>query len=143
MLVALLAIGIGLISFPILLILNIQVMNSVHLAIVWCGLALISSSFEETFWPRFLLDETAHLPKAFGVIYSTILLTQEYQIQVNYCQNWLLKDRLFKLGKYNEALKLLKKVDSLKPGYNHTLFLQIQEVRKKWLVNNSDERPSW
>ena len=37
---------------------------------------------------------------------------------------------LFKLGKYEEALKLLEKSDSLKPLYNHELYLHIQEVKK-------------
>jgi TolB-like protein len=37
---------------------------------------------------------------------------------------------LFKLGKYEEALKLLEKSDSLKPIYNHELYLHIQEVKK-------------
>ena len=72
---AILAIGIGIISFPMLLISNIHVMRSVILVIVWLVFALINSPLEEAFWRGFLLDETAHLPKVYGVIYSSILFT--------------------------------------------------------------------
>jgi membrane protease YdiL (CAAX protease family) len=72
---ALLAVGIGLLSFPMLLIPNIHVMHSVPLVIAWCGFAVINSSFEEAYWRGFLLDGTAHLPRAYGVIYSTVLFT--------------------------------------------------------------------
>jgi hypothetical protein len=37
---------------------------------------------------------------------------------------------LKKKGKYEEALKLLEKGDSLKPIYNHELFPHLQEARK-------------
>ncbi len=37
---------------------------------------------------------------------------------------------LFKLGKYEEALKCLEKSDSLQPIYNYQLYLHIQEVQK-------------
>jgi tetratricopeptide (TPR) repeat protein len=37
---------------------------------------------------------------------------------------------LFKLGKYQEALKILEKSDSLKPVYNHAIFLHIQAAKK-------------
>jgi tetratricopeptide (TPR) repeat protein len=37
---------------------------------------------------------------------------------------------LFKLGRYQEALKILEKSDSLKPVYNHAIFLHIQVVKK-------------
>ena len=72
---AILAIGIGIISFPMLLIPNIHVMHSVILVIAWFVFALINAPLEETFWRGFLLDETAHLPRVYGVIYSSILFT--------------------------------------------------------------------
>jgi tetratricopeptide (TPR) repeat protein len=37
---------------------------------------------------------------------------------------------LYKKGNYEEALKLLEKGDSLKPIYDHTLYLHIEEVKK-------------
>ena len=70
---AILAIGIGVISFPMLLIPNINVMHSILLVIGWCGFAFINAPIEEAFWRGFLLDETAHLPRIYGVVYSSIL----------------------------------------------------------------------
>lgn len=70
---AILAIGIGIISFPMLLIPNIHVMHSVLLVIAWFFFALINAPLEEAFWRGFLLDETAYLPRSFGVMYSSIL----------------------------------------------------------------------
>jgi uncharacterized protein len=71
----LLAIGIGFISFPTLLFPNIHVMNSVLLVFGWCCFAIINSPFEEAYWRGFLLDGTAQYPRAYGVIYSTVLFT--------------------------------------------------------------------
>jgi membrane protease YdiL (CAAX protease family) len=70
-----LAVGIGLISFPTLLLPNIHVMNSVILVFAWLCFALINAPLEEAYWRGFLLDGTAEFPRAFGVIYSTILFT--------------------------------------------------------------------
>jgi uncharacterized protein len=70
---ALMGIGFGLISFTVQLIPNIHVMNSVPLIIAWCGFALINSPLEEAFWRGLLLDETVHLPRIYGVAYSSIL----------------------------------------------------------------------
>jgi membrane protease YdiL (CAAX protease family) len=78
----LLAIGIGLISFPVLLIPNINVLNSVTLVFIWCCFAVINSAFEETYWRGFLLDETTHFPRAFGVTYSTVLFTLIHPINL-------------------------------------------------------------
>lgn len=70
---AILAIGIGIIPFPMLLIPNIHVMHSVMLVIAWLVFALINSPLEEAFWRGFLLDEMAHLPRIYGIIYSSVL----------------------------------------------------------------------
>jgi len=72
---AILAIGIGIISFPMLLIPNIHMMHSVMLVITWFVFAIINSPLEEAFWRGFLLDETAHFPRVYGVIYSSFLFT--------------------------------------------------------------------
>jgi tetratricopeptide (TPR) repeat protein len=37
---------------------------------------------------------------------------------------------LFKQGKYEEALKILEKSDSLKPIHDHKLYLHLEEVKK-------------
>jgi hypothetical protein len=50
-------------------------MNSALLVFGWFCFAIINSAFEEAYWRGFLLDATAHFPRAYGVIYSTILFT--------------------------------------------------------------------
>jgi uncharacterized protein len=70
-----LAVLMGLISFPLILIPNIRVMTSPLLLAAWFCFAVINSTLEEAYWRGFLLDETSHLPSAFGVIYSTVLFT--------------------------------------------------------------------
>jgi len=70
-----LALAMGLISFPLLFFPNIQIMKPVSLVIAWFLFAAINSTCEEAYWRGFLLDETSHLPRAFGVIYSTIFFT--------------------------------------------------------------------
>jgi tetratricopeptide (TPR) repeat protein len=37
---------------------------------------------------------------------------------------------LYKQGKYEEALKILEKSDSLKPVYDHNLFLHLEAAKK-------------
>ena len=71
----LLALAIGLISFPLLFFPNIHVMKPAGLVILWFLFAVVNSTCEEVYWRGFLLDETRHLPRAFGVIYSTVFFT--------------------------------------------------------------------
>lgn len=71
----LLALAMGLISFPLLFFPNISVMKPVGLVILWFLFAVVNSTCEEIYWRGFLLDETSHLPRAFGVIYSTVFFT--------------------------------------------------------------------
>jgi membrane protease YdiL (CAAX protease family) len=68
----LLALVMGLISFPLLFFPNIDVMKPVGLVIAWFFFAVINSTCEEAYWRGFLLDETSDLPRAFGVIYSSV-----------------------------------------------------------------------
>lgn len=70
-----LALAMGLISFPLLFFPNMHVLRPVGLVIAWFLFAVINSTCEEAYWRGFLLDETDYLPHAFGVIYSTILFT--------------------------------------------------------------------
>ena len=71
----LLALGMGLISFPLLFFPNLHVMKLFGLIVAWFLFAVVNSICEEAYWRGFLLDETSHLPRSFGVIYSTILFT--------------------------------------------------------------------
>jgi len=70
-----LALGMGLISFPLLLNPNIHVLKPLGLVIAWFLFAVINSTCGEAYWRGFLLDETSHMPRSFGVIYSTIFFT--------------------------------------------------------------------
>ena len=70
---AVLAIGMGLIAFPLLLIPNLPLIDSMPLVLIWFLFAIINSICEETYWRGFLLDKTSHLHRSFGVIYSTVL----------------------------------------------------------------------
>jgi membrane protease YdiL (CAAX protease family) len=69
------ALVMGLIAFPALLIPNFEVIQSAPLAIALCAFAFINAIVEEAYWRGFLLDETSHLPRFFGVLYSTVLFT--------------------------------------------------------------------
>lgn len=69
----LLAVILGLVAFPILLVPNIHVMTSLPLVGMWLAFAVINSLCEEVFWRGFLLDELSHLPRVAGVAYSSIL----------------------------------------------------------------------
>jgi membrane protease YdiL (CAAX protease family) len=71
----LLALAMGAISFPLLFFPNLQVMKPFGLVVLWFLFAVINSTCEEAYWRGFLLDVTSHLPRAFGVIYSTIFFT--------------------------------------------------------------------
>ncbi|HET7142741.1 MAG TPA: CPBP family glutamic-type intramembrane protease [Anaerolineales bacterium] len=70
-----LGLAMGLISFPLLFFPNIHVMKPIGLIVAWFLFAMINSTCEEAYWRGFLLDETSHMPRAFGVIYSTIFFT--------------------------------------------------------------------
>lgn len=84
---SLLAIAVGLISFPALFIPNYKVMHSVSLVLVWLGFALVNSPIEELYWRAFLLDKTIHLPRMFGVIYSTVLFTAIHPLNLGVFSN--------------------------------------------------------
>jgi membrane protease YdiL (CAAX protease family) len=71
----LLALAMGLISFPLLFFPNLQVMKPFGLVVLWFLFAVINSTCEEAYWRGFLLDATSHLPRTFGVLYSTIFFT--------------------------------------------------------------------
>ena len=71
----LLALAMGLISFPLLFFPNMGVMKPIGLVIAWFLFAVINSTCEEVYWRGFLLDETSDMPRAFGVIYSSIFFT--------------------------------------------------------------------
>jgi len=69
------AIGMGLIAFPLLLIPNLHVLRGGPLTLAWVAFGAVNAICEEAYWRGFLLDGTAHLPRAVGVIQSTALFT--------------------------------------------------------------------
>jgi uncharacterized protein len=71
----LLALAIGLISFPLLFFPNIHVMKPAGLVILWFLFAVVNATCEEVYWRGFLLDETRHVPRVFGVIFTTVFFT--------------------------------------------------------------------
>lgn len=71
----LLALAMGLVSFPLIFIPNFHAMRPVGLVIAWFVFAIVNSTCEEVYWRGFLLDETSYWPRAYGAIYSTIFFT--------------------------------------------------------------------
>lgn len=69
------AVTMGFISFPFLFIPHFRVMTSIPLILAWFLFAVINSTLEETYWRGCLLDETSRWPRAFGVIYSSLLFS--------------------------------------------------------------------
>ena len=82
-----LAIGIGLISFPALLIPNYKVMQSISLLVLWLSFALINGPLEEAYWRGFLLDNTRNLPRMVGVVYSTVLFCAIHPLNLGVFSN--------------------------------------------------------
>jgi tetratricopeptide (TPR) repeat protein len=84
---------------------------------------------ENLIWVRdfawFLIDKEIDIEE--GIVLSEKILERypEYWPSLD-AKGW----GLYKLGKHNEALKLLKDSWDLKPAYSHTGYLHIQEVEK-------------
>jgi uncharacterized protein len=81
---ALLAILAGLAAFPMLLLPNLEVMKPTGLVILWLLFAVVNGTLEEVYWRGFLLDETRHLPRAFGLFYSTVLFTAIHPLMLGH-----------------------------------------------------------
>jgi tetratricopeptide (TPR) repeat protein len=73
----------------------------------------------------FLIDKDRKPAEGLELIEKALKMNPDNYAYLN-TKGW----GLFKTGKYEEALKFLEKSDSLKPVYNHILFLHIQDVRK-------------
>jgi tetratricopeptide (TPR) repeat protein len=73
----------------------------------------------------FLIDKDRSLTEGLELIEKALKMNPDNYIYLN-TKGW----GLFKMDKYEEALKFLEKSDSLKPVYDHLLFLHIQDVRK-------------
>jgi membrane protease YdiL (CAAX protease family) len=69
-----LALVMGLIAFPLLLIPNLELLRSPLLAALWLGIAVVNGSLEELYWRGLLLDAFGRR-QALGVAYTAILFT--------------------------------------------------------------------
>lgn len=75
-----LAIVVGSLAFPMLLIPHISILKSVGLVIAWFVFVVINSICEELFWRGFLLDVTSDLPRPWSVGYSSLLFIAVHPI---------------------------------------------------------------
>jgi tetratricopeptide (TPR) repeat protein len=73
----------------------------------------------------FLIDKNRNINEGMQRVEKALKLQPDNYSYLD-CKGW----GLFKQGQNKEALSLLQKSDSLKPIYNHQLFLHIQEVKK-------------
>jgi tetratricopeptide (TPR) repeat protein len=73
----------------------------------------------------FLIDKDRNPAEGLEIVDKALKLSPDNYLFID-TKGW----GLFKSGNYEEALKLLKKSDSLKPIYNHGLDFHLQEVKK-------------
>jgi tetratricopeptide (TPR) repeat protein len=73
----------------------------------------------------FLIDKNRNTEEGLKLIDKAIEINPENYLFLG-CKGW----GLYKLGKYKEALILLEKSWKLKPGYNHELYLHLEEAKK-------------
>lgn len=73
----------------------------------------------------FLIDKDINIEEGLELVQEVINYAPEYWPALD-TKGW----GLYKLGKYEEALKLLRDSWDLKPAYSHTGFLHIQEVEE-------------
>jgi tetratricopeptide (TPR) repeat protein/TolB-like protein len=74
---------------------------------------------------RFLIDKGRNVEEGLNLNGKALALKPDSYSYLD-CKGW----GLYKQGKYTEALEILNKSDSLKPVYDHELYLHIQEVKK-------------
>jgi tetratricopeptide (TPR) repeat protein len=72
-----------------------------------------------------LIDKNRNIDEGLELSDKAIQLSPDNYVFLD-CKGW----GLFKKKRIEEALKLLEKSDSLKPIYNHILYLHLEEVKK-------------
>jgi tetratricopeptide (TPR) repeat protein len=82
----------------------------------------------------FLIEKDRNIKEGLELIEKALELTPDDYRYLD-CKGW----GLYKRGKNNEALELLEKSDSLKPIYDHKLYLHLQEV-KKTIANQKNNK---
>jgi tetratricopeptide (TPR) repeat protein len=73
----------------------------------------------------FLINTENNLPEGLGFAETALKLSPDNSFYLD-TKGW----GLYKLGKYEEALKLLEKSWQLRPDYNYTLSSHLEEVKK-------------
>jgi tetratricopeptide (TPR) repeat protein len=74
---------------------------------------------------KFLIENDRNVKEGMELIEKALKFYPDYYSFID-CKGW----GLYKQGKKEEALKFLEKSDSLKPVYNHDIYLHIEEVKK-------------
>jgi tetratricopeptide (TPR) repeat protein/TolB-like protein len=88
-------------------------------------------SLEPENWGRinnlaiFLIDKNINIEEGLRLIDKSLQLNPTRYSSFHW-KGW----GLYKLGNYDEALKLIEKADSLKPEYNHTIYLHLEAAKK-------------
>jgi tetratricopeptide (TPR) repeat protein len=73
----------------------------------------------------FLIDNDRNIEEGIGLVNKALALNPD-NFNAASVKGW----GLFKQGKYKEALAILEKADSLKPVYNHRLYLHLEAAKK-------------
>jgi tetratricopeptide (TPR) repeat protein len=74
---------------------------------------------------KFLIDNDRNINQGLELINQTLILYPNSYLVLS-CKGW----GLYKLGRYKEALELIEKSDSLKPIYNHEIYLHLEAAKK-------------
>jgi tetratricopeptide (TPR) repeat protein len=82
----------------------------------------------------FLIDNDINVNEGMDLLETILEQYPEYWPSLD-SKGW----GLYKLGKYEEALKLLKDSWDLRPAYSHTGYLHIQEVEQAIAKQNSEQ----
>jgi tetratricopeptide (TPR) repeat protein len=73
----------------------------------------------------FLIDKDRNVNEGLELVEEALKLQPENYSYIN-CKGW----GLYKQGKNKEALELLEKCDSLKPTYDHEIYLHLEAAKK-------------
>jgi tetratricopeptide (TPR) repeat protein len=79
----------------------------------------------------YLIDKDRNISEGLELIDKALQLKPDNYLYLD-IKGW----GLYKQGKYNEALALLEKADSLKPIYNHQIYLHLEAAKKEVASQN-------
>ena len=73
----------------------------------------------------FFIDNNRNINEGLELVDKALVLNPD-NYEYLHCKGW----GLYKQGKYKEALEFLQKADSVKPIYDHELFLHLEAAKK-------------